>query len=66
MHVQDLAKAHVAAIFLVESMHPGFEAINIGTGVGASIFEVSAMIQDFTGIEISPDIVGRREGDPEV
>lgn len=64
VHVQDLAEAHVAAMDLVESMSPEFEVINIGTGVGASVFEVLAMIQDVTGIEINPNIVGRREGDP--
>ena len=64
VHVQDLAEAHVAAMDLVEYMQPGFEAINIGTGVGASVFEVLSMIQDVTGIELNPEIVDRREGDP--
>lgn len=64
VHVQDLAEAHVAAMDLVESMQPGFEAINIGTGVGASVFEVISMIQDVTGIELDPEIVERRAGDP--
>ena len=64
VHVQDLAEAHVAAMDLVESMQPGFEAINIGTGVGASVFEVLAMIQGVTGVELNPEIVGRRAGDP--
>jgi UDP-glucose 4-epimerase len=64
VHVQDLAEAHVAAMDLVESMKPGFEAINIGTGVGASVFEVISMIQNVTGIELDPEIVERRAGDP--
>ncbi len=64
VHVQDLAEAHVAAMDLVDSMQPGFEAVNIGTGVGASVFEVLSMIQDVTGIELNPEIVDRREGDP--
>ena len=64
VHVQDLAEAHVAAIDLVEPMQPGFEAINIGTGVGASVFEVLSMIQDVTGIELNSEIVERRAGDP--
>ena len=64
VHVQDLAEAHVAAMDLVESMQPGFEAINIGTGIGASVFEVISMIQDVTGIELDPEIVERRAGDP--
>jgi UDP-glucose 4-epimerase len=64
VHVQDLAEAHVAAMNLVETMQPGFEAINIGTGVGASVFEVISKIRDVTRIELDPVIVERREGDP--
>jgi UDP-glucose 4-epimerase len=64
VHVQDLAEAHLAAMNLVESMQPGFEAVNIGTGVGASVFEVMSMVQEVTGIELNPEIVDRREGDP--
>jgi UDP-glucose 4-epimerase len=64
VHVQDLAEAHVAAMDLVETMQPGFEAINLGTGVGASVFEVMSMIQNVTGIELNPEIVDRRIGDP--
>ena len=64
VHVQDLAEAHVAAMNLVESMQPGFEVVNIGTGVGASVFEVMSMVQYVTGIELNPEIVDRREGDP--
>jgi UDP-glucose 4-epimerase len=64
VHVQDLAEAHVAAMHFVESMRPGFEAINIGTGVGASVFEVISAIRDVTGIKLDPEIVERRVGDP--
>jgi UDP-glucose 4-epimerase len=64
VHVQDLAEAHVAAMDFVEKSDPGFTAINIGTGTGASVFEVLNMIQDVTGISIDPIIGQRREGDP--
>jgi UDP-glucose 4-epimerase len=64
VHVQDLAEAHVAAMDFVENSEPGFTAINIGTGKGASVFEVLSMIEDVTGIEISPIHADRREGDP--
>jgi UDP-glucose 4-epimerase len=64
VHVQDLAEAHVAAMNLVESMRPGFEAINIGTGVGSSVFEVISMIREVTGMKLDPQIVERRAGDP--
>ena len=64
VHVQDLADAHIAAMDFVEKSDAGFTAINIGTGSGASVFEVLAMIQDVTGISVDPIIGQRREGDP--
>jgi UDP-glucose 4-epimerase len=64
VHVQDLADAHIAAMDFVEKSDAGFTAINIGTGSGASVFEVLAMIQEVTGISIDPIIGERREGDP--
>jgi UDP-glucose 4-epimerase len=64
VHVQDLAEAHVAAMRFVENSQPGFTPINIGTGQGASVFEVIAMVEKITGIEIDPLITDRRAGDP--
>ena len=64
VHVQDLAEAHIAAMDFVEKSDPGFNAINIGTGIGASVYEVLAVIQDVTGVLLDPVIGQRREGDP--
>jgi UDP-glucose 4-epimerase len=64
VHVQDLADAHMSAIELVENSEPGFQAINIGTGIGASVFEVIDMVSKVTGKSIEPRIVERRQGDP--
>jgi UDP-glucose 4-epimerase len=64
VHVQDLAEAHVAAMDFVENSEPGFTAINIGTGKGASVFEVLNMMQEVTGREISQVHADRRAGDP--
>ena len=64
VHVQDLAEAHISAMDFVENSDPGFTAINIGTGSGASVFEVLSMIQEVTGISVNPTIGQRREGDP--
>ena len=64
VHVQDLAEAHIAAMEFVENSAPGFTAINIGTGIGASVYEVLNMIQDVTSISIDPVIGQRRDGDP--
>ena len=64
VHVQDLAEAHIYAMKFVEESDPGFTAINIGTGSGASVYQVLEMIQDVTGISIEPIVGKRREGDP--
>jgi UDP-glucose 4-epimerase len=64
VHVQDLAEAHVAAMDYVEKAEPIFSPINIGTGSGASVFEVLAMIEKVSGIEIEPILQARRAGDP--
>ena len=64
VHVQDLAEAHVSAMDFVERSSPGFNAINIGTGSGASVFEMLSMIEDVTGHSIEPIHAPRREGDP--
>jgi UDP-glucose 4-epimerase len=64
VHAQDLAEAHIAAMNFVENSEAGFTAINIGTGKGASVFDVLNIIQNVTGISIKPAIGQRREGDP--
>jgi UDP-glucose 4-epimerase len=64
VHVHDLADAHIAAMDFVEKSEPGFTAINIGTGSGASVFEVLKVIDEVTGISIDPIVSQRRDGDP--
>jgi UDP-glucose 4-epimerase len=64
VHVQDIADAHISTMNFVENSDSGFTAINIGTGIGASVYEVLNMIQDVTGFSIDPVIGHRREGDP--
>lgn len=64
VHVQDLADAHISAMDFVEGSNAGFTAINIGTGSGASVYQVIDMIQKVTGYSIDPFIGKRREGDP--
>ena len=65
IHVTDLARGHVAAVtHLLAGTQPGFEAINLGTGQGASVRQVIDAVRavaghDFTVIEDS-----RRPGDP--
>lgn len=64
VHVQDLTDAHTTASDLIDSSEPGFDVINIGTGVGISVREVIETISEVTGKLIQPKIVGRRIGDP--
>ena len=63
IHVLDLAEAHTVAL---ESLLAGgaSDHFNVGTGVGHSIREVIAMVEEVTGQKV-PRVIGpRREGDP--
>ena len=63
IHVSDLARAHVAA--LETPMARGkFQALNVGTGHGYSVFEVIAAIDRACGRPTPRETVGRRDGDP--
>jgi len=64
VHVQDLAEAHVAAMDFVENPDATFAAINIGTGIGTSVFEMLEVMRDVTGLDIKPIQTERRAGDP--
>ncbi len=68
IHVADIATAHVAAV-----QHLGVTAqdktgdslvLNIGRGQGSSVREVIAMVGEVTGLDVTPEIVARRPGDP--
>jgi UDP-glucose 4-epimerase len=62
VHVLDLASAHALALGALAE--PGFEAINLGTGEGASVREVVAAACRVSDIDLRPEIGGRRAGDP--
>lgn len=63
VHVIELAAAHVAA---VHQLRAGTEtaAVNLGTGVGSSVYGVIAAIERITGCSVPIRIEGRRRGDP--
>ena len=65
IHVSDLADAHVRSL---DYLRGGGEsgAFNLGTGKGASVFEVIECIQQVTGRAVPHEIVERRAGDPPV
>lgn len=63
VHVMDLAKAHIAALALLDA--PAAEHVfNVGTGVGASVSEVLEAIGNVTELETDPVVEVRRAGDP--
>ncbi|MEY2959613.1 MAG: UDP-glucose 4-epimerase [Actinomycetota bacterium] len=63
IHVDDLAAAHVAAIDLLDR-GGATTAVNVGTGVGSSVFDVLGAIERIAGRPVPHDVVGRRPGDP--
>jgi UDP-glucose 4-epimerase len=62
IHVVDLALGHLAALERVDA-HPGFTAINLGTGRGSSVLEVIAAASRAVGRDLPYRIVERRAGD---
>ncbi|MDB5029550.1 UDP-glucose 4-epimerase GalE [Mucilaginibacter sp.] len=66
IHVVDLAKAHVAALKLMETKgFTGYDVFNIGTGKGSSVLEVIKAFEQTTGIKLAYTIGPRRDGDIE-
>lgn len=60
IHVVDLAKGHVAAL---EHIQPGFDAINLGSGTGTSVFELLHAFEMASGKELPYEVVEQRSGD---
>ncbi len=63
IHVLDLAEAHVAAARALEG-GATFGVYNVGRGEGSSVLEVLDAVREQTGRDFTPDLVGRRAGDP--
>lgn len=63
IHVEDLARAHVAAL---DYLSAGKESItcNVGTGHGTSVLEIIAATERISGKKVPHEIVARRPGDP--
>jgi len=63
IHVLDLAEAHACALdFLAE--HDRSDVFNLGTGKGASVFEVLREARRASGVDIPAENTARRPGDP--
>ena len=63
IHVEDLARAHVAAL---DYLSAGNESItcNVGTGHGTSVLEIIAATERISGKKVPHEIAARRPGDP--
>jgi UDP-glucose 4-epimerase len=63
VHVEDLARAHLAALDYLEheSRQPVF---NVGTGSGASVIEVLEKLREVSGVNFEIEYAPRRAGDP--
>ncbi|BAU52372.1 UDP-glucose 4-epimerase GalE [Mucilaginibacter gotjawali] len=66
IHVVDLAKAHVAALKLMEGeTFAGYDVFNLGTGNGNTVLEVINAFERATGVKLNYEIGPRRSGDVE-
>jgi UDP-glucose 4-epimerase len=63
VHVVDVAEAHVAAARALTEGAAG-STYNIGRGAGSSVLDVLDVVAEVTGRDTTPDVVGRRPGDP--
>ncbi len=64
VHVLDLAEAHLAALSYLARDDRKHSTFNVGTGVGASVFEVLNEIKRASKIDFEVDVQPRRPGDP--
>lgn len=64
VHVRDLADAHLCALEHLASAARPWDVYNVGTGRGASVLEVVRLLTRVTGVDLPPDVLGRRPGDP--
>ncbi|MGO3804833.1 MAG: GDP-mannose 4,6-dehydratase, partial [Sphingobacterium sp.] len=65
IHVVDLAKAHVAAIKLLEKGNPNgnYDVFNVGTGNGYSVLEAITAFENESGRKLNYTVGPRRGGD---
>ena len=64
IHVNDLCSAHLTGVKRLYKSSSCFEAYNLSSGQGYSVFEVIDMCKKITGADIKYEIKSRREGDP--
>ncbi|MGW0463708.1 UDP-glucose 4-epimerase GalE [Streptomyces sp. NPDC003027] len=68
IHVADIADAHLAVARRLDERAAAGEAgdltFNVGRGEGVSVREMIDLIGEVTGLDVTPDVVERRPGDP--
>jgi UDP-glucose 4-epimerase len=64
VHVSDVADAHVAAAQALALGRPLEPVYNLGGGSGISVLQIMAAMARVTGVAFTPEIAGRRPGDP--
>lgn len=64
VHVGDLAVSHVAAAQALEAGRPLRPAYNLGSGEGLSVLQIMDSMRRVTGVDFTPEVGTRREGDP--
>jgi UDP-glucose 4-epimerase len=64
VHVVDLAEAHVATLDRLTAGDPVGDVFNVGRGEGVSVLEVLSVLGEVCGLDLTPELVARRPGDP--
>ncbi|QWD46244.1 UDP-glucose 4-epimerase GalE [Polynucleobacter paneuropaeus] len=62
IHVMDLAEGHLAALEYL-SNYSGWEAINLGVGLGISVLDLVSAYKKISGRKIPFQVLERRQGD---
>ena len=62
IHIMDLVEGHVSALEFLDEQN-GYEVYNLGQGVGTSVLELIAGVEEATGLTIPYEITDRRTGD---
>ena len=62
IHIMDLVEGHVSALEYLEKQD-GYQTYNLGQGVGTSVLELIAGVEEATGLTIAYEITDRRAGD---
>ena len=67
IHVVDLAKAHVKALQLLNTLNTNnyYDVFNVGTGHGASVLELIRTFEEVSQVKLNYEIGPRRAGDIE-